>query len=1354
MVLFCFSTRRTPLHPAFVVIATLLLSLPGNVPASWDTPWGGPGRTFHDATGGAAPPVSVRGQYLIEENFPAEVPPTIVTDDSIFLLSATRILALDRVEETAGDEAFEVTDVRWRYEVEQPDEDSIFTGRGFYPADAVIVPMHQMLVLVEETGDIFEIASTELVGLAMATGEEVWRHGIGGMERPAMARTGNSILMRWVDPDVVTGPFWDDLPGRLMRIVPGRTEPEALVEIEEPLFSSSHRSIVTSGGIAYLFGESGLAAYDASSLAHLWTWPPDGSRENSGAYEGVMHMVSSDGNVYFIQRDEYRVTSLDRNGNVRWIRELMPEGESCSDEAWISLHPDMLVVTGVCNTVRFGEGGETEHPGRFYGLNPETGDTVWNIPAPWFQGPIPALISGDHFYRDHVVLGGTTGLQTRVYNIHTGGIVQVWGKPELGMMVGAVAARDGYVFAQSLGVFGGGLGRVFAFETEPANVGVEFAAADLLACGTPVGMPVTVPVSYSNFGPGDSPDTVLEFRSWDPIEWLPPEGYEHSIDDFSNMLTVFVGDMDAGTAGELELEFVPLFQTNVLLRASASSDVRLTDSDRSSDAMTIQVIDETPANLDLSIAWVEVTQGLQDRDHSIGLIAGKPTLIRVYAESNVPVDNVQAVMYLTEDTNPDFSQRFFNRPVEPFENCFTLGPGSWDREDYDTSINFLLPPDLLDPRDQRPLKMEIVLDPNNILGETNRENSVYTRELQFDTIAPICLVTHSVRSLRMGGGETYGPFTIPENHIDRAAAMLPIPGIIQVSSGNTVEKVVSSGGLIPPTAWGPYELDPGGSTNTTRLMTTLSTHKLTSSDPYACRQHGAAVRHVGVVAEDNLSTQTNTNFAGHGWITGVFALRINNSTNWPDYNVPRGGRTMAHEIGHTYRRAHVDCGGPPGALSFFPHPPCQLGPLGQDAFFGTDLMDPMNPIVIPPRPAPTDGGRTLGDLMSYASDAWTSDYTWNGIRGNLEINFKEGDGSASREALLAWIDTWKGADDTLLLVNFSIDTEGTALLEDIIQLASAAVPEERQVEMAAEQQRAEEEDSPWSVELVDAAGAVILGVAVNADLVEDTDPPEYIISTLIPLPDGVEGLRLTHETDGIVESATRPEDSPEVELILPASGDIMDDFLIVDWEASHPGGEILQALIQYSTDNGENWTTLAVNAPNEPYLLEAGLLPGSLGEARIRVTVNDGFNSTEAVSEPFTVTPREPVATIHRPEDGTTFAPGEAILVRGDAYDPEDGPLLGESLVWELSGTGEVGTGSMVLLEDLPAGIYELTLTGTDSDGMTSSDAITFSVAPRQATQTEIAGVLLGVLEKAAGVIYDVTGDDAVDSADVHISGN
>jgi hypothetical protein len=74
----------------------------------------------------------------------------------------------------------------------------------------------------------------------------------------------------------------------------------------------------------------------------------------------------------------------------------------------------------------------------------------------------------------------------------------------------------------------------------------------------------------------------------------------------------------------------------------------------------------------------------------------------------------------------------------------------------------------------------------------------------------------------------------------------------------------------------------------------------------------------------------------------------------------------------------------------------------------------------------------------------------------------------------------------------------------------------------------------------------------------------------------------------------------------------------------------------------------------------------------------------------------------------------------GQATDPEDGPLTGDSLVWEMitmAGTTFLGTGEMlndvVIVEGLQEGFFtfSIRLTATDSQGASRSDSVSGTYA-------------------------------------------
>jgi hypothetical protein len=82
---------------------------------------------------------------------------------------------------------------------------------------------------------------------------------------------------------------------------------------------------------------------------------------------------------------------------------------------------------------------------------------------------------------------------------------------------------------------------------------------------------------------------------------------------------------------------------------------------------------------------------------------------------------------------------------------------------------------------------------------------------------------------------------------------------------------------------------------------------------------------------------------------------------------------------------------------------------------------------------------------------------------------------------------------------------------------------------------------------------------------------------------------------------------------------------------------------------------------------------GSLGASAgatglIRVAASDGYHTTLAVSNAFTVQDQPPKAFIVSPELTHIYPAGESVPLRGGAMDPETGGLSGSQLAWSING--------------------------------------------------------------------------------------
>jgi glucose/arabinose dehydrogenase len=152
--------------------------------------------------------------------------------------------------------------------------------------------------------------------------------------------------------------------------------------------------------------------------------------------------------------------------------------------------------------------------------------------------------------------------------------------------------------------------------------------------------------------------------------------------------------------------------------------------------------------------------------------------------------------------------------------------------------------------------------------------------------------------------------------------------------------------------------------------------------------------------------------------------------------------------------------------------------------------------------------------------------------------------------------------------------------------------------------------------------------------------------------------------------------------------------------------------ITYAWTFGDGGTSTAAN-PTHTYT--------GAGQYAARLAVSDGVNTT--VSAPITVTVGSPpTATILSPQDGATFRAGNVISFAGDATDAEDGTLADARFTWNVDflhaghvhpGTPQSGvrSGSFTIPtsgHDYSGNTrYRITLTVSDSDGLTDTEVVT-----------------------------------------------
>ncbi|MBF0226139.1 MAG: hypothetical protein HQK76_11850, partial [Desulfobacterales bacterium] len=90
-----------------------------------------------------------------------------------------------------------------------------------------------------------------------------------------------------------------------------------------------------------------------------------------------------------------------------------------------------------------------------------------------------------------------------------------------------------------------------------------------------------------------------------------------------------------------------------------------------------------------------------------------------------------------------------------------------------------------------------------------------------------------------------------------------------------------------------------------------------------------------------------------------------------------------------------------------------------------------------------------------------------------------------------------------------------------------------------------------------------------------------------------------------------------------------------------------------------------------------------------------------------------PIVKITSPSDNSSFVEGSSIAFAGSATDAEDGTLTGNSLIWDSTINGRLGTGNNLSLNNLSIGTHTIYLTAYDSLGAQQSYSIKVTITQK-----------------------------------------
>ena len=720
-------------------------------------------------------------------------------------------------------------------------------------------------------------------------------------------------------------------------------------------------------------------------------------------------------------------------------------------------------------------------------------------------------------------------------------------------------------------------------------------------------------------------------------------------------------------------------------------------------------------NLDFA-RMMEPVQIVQNPSLNVPMIRGKETVIRVYPQldtTNVSgetrVNIWPNVILHGEDSD---GNRLPGSPLNPLfgsrEFEFIMRPL---RQNRDEIALFRLPTEWTE---ESSVRLRAELNPSQLVAESNLSDNIQTRTVTFKHKAPVELMIHPLSTTdgKIGDfwvGEKYFPRFQPM--LDRAEALLPTDSLIHWWPGAIVIEEYEF-----PLSFGPYEFSEGAGDYWKVLVklqfrqipfkpaNLVSPLQVRSAALFIGDDPGRKLN--GVAFWDTLINKTS-NRLDSGTASGRGMLDINSGIS---------GVTLAHEIGHTFFRLHVDCPvGTPDLLGSYPYDTCNI----DDDINGNIGWDPISH-----RQILFDDA---GDLMSYAHQdnrpRWPSDFTYRTIEGIMDSLFRPGvGGGGGDKATTAKAGDKGGAvgGSKEWMVFGGWNGDGTPEILFMQPMAGNDL-----VEAVNFFDNAEGDRTSFKVRGLNASGNVV--VIVDAVAQEGSEEAGLIgFTALMPENNSIVRVELVRTAApntplAFVESGPAV---PTVSITAPTAGASPTGNLTVRWTGSDADNDPLFYTVQLSRDGVSNWQTLTEQTLATSINVDLSTFAGDSANCRVRVIASDGIHCATATSGRFTLPDAQPeIYTFYDAGRGRKcdhLGPiiaeaGATIVVTATALDAEDGMIRDGDIAWRLTGpVARNGTGTRYDLADLPPGTYSLRCTATTSSGQTAVDTRTLEVLPKE----------------------------------------
>ena len=666
---------------------------------------------------------------------------------------------------------------------------------------------------------------------------------------------------------------------------------------------------------------------------------------------------------------------------------------------------------------------------------------------------------------------------------------------------------------------------------------------------------------------------------------------------------------------------------------------------------------------DLVLTALEVTQGIQNLNHDVPLVTGRPSVVRAFVKA-VPPPGTATCDIPTVRGRLTTAGRTFDSTGQTFANSDPPDdrPELEERQAVVRTLNFVLPADWAQAAGGKTVDVEV--NPGCLRPDSNCANNTQSRTVTLVEEPPLTIYLYRVQWHQVPLGQWYAA-----SNADGAAlakwieAMFPVGGVEPRFRNYTY---LDSTWVTPDTYTYAYVLVP---------QVAIAFRLTRAYNPVPAG--AVALGYIGA-AQDKDRPQN-----GYAYVGGRTAI--------VGTKVDGGVYAAAHELGHLFGLMHVDgkpdtdCSEPYQGRSWstnssYTHPEGRLSttrePNVGTTFYGYNLA----------RDA-THSSQHY-DLMTYCDGTtqWMSDYSWDKIRAAHPL------GSSAMNAATA-----HSGGEYLVASGVISLTGHTAELGQVYRLpdlpAQPASP-----------------PGDFAVRLL--SGTVPLATypfTVPLDI-EGVGYAPFV--EMVPWVTGATRIEIISGTTTLAARMVSSH-SPTATLLYPQGGETFTGTIPITWTAGDADGDALAFTILHSADNGQTWSPVVMGITDTTFVLNTTTISGSV-QARVRVLATDGVNTAQATSAAFSVARNGPQAAIVSLKEGDQYPATQPLHLEGMAWDPEDGLLPSTNLTWTDSLSGVLGTGGSLYVSSLAQGIHTITLTARDGDGMTGAHEVRIFVGWRQ----------------------------------------